>query len=324
MRNLLLCFAVIFLLTNCSSNHQEAPSESFSKETNDTEYNQEDNAFGDISTENNQVNEIQEEENDLSSSAAEVSSIEGKKFIRTANIKYRVKNVRQSTSRIEDITRKNEGFVVYTNLQSDINKTETTLISVDSTLETIYFTTYNTMTLRVPNSNLDQTLKDMSAEIDYLDFRTIRAQDISLSYLSNELKQKRIAEHNKRVTNTIEEQGKKIKQTLNAEESLLNKKEQQDLALIANLTLDDKVEYSTVELYIYQRQGIKRDKIENYKNIDAYQPSFFQQLVEGIATGWNGLKSLIIGLAHIWPLLLSLIVGFLFIKNYNHIFKTKK
>lgn len=164
----------------------------------------------------------------------------------------------------------------------------------------------------------------MSAEIDYLDFRTIRAQDISISYLSNELKQKRIAEHNKKVTSTIDKQGKKIKQTLNAENDLLYKKEQEDLAHIANLTLDDQVEYSTVELYIYQRQGIKREIIKNYKNIDAYQPSFFQQLAEGITNGWNGLKSLIIGLSNIWPLLLSLIFGFIFIKNYKHIFKSKK
>lgn len=323
MRNLLLSLSVILLLTNCSSNHQEAPSENAFKESNNSEYNQENDAFGDLTTEGDQTDEIQEETN-LSSSAAEVSSIEGKRFIRTANIKYRVKNVRKSTSRIEDITRKNDGFVIYTNLQSDINNTETTLISADSTLETIYFTTNNTLTLRVPNNNLDQTLKDMSAEIDYLDFRTIRAQDISISYLSNELKQKRIAEHNKRVTSTIDKQGKKIKQTLNAENDLLYKKEQEDLAHIANLTLDDKVEYSTVELYIYQRQGIKREIIKNYKNIDAYQPSFFQQLAEGITNGWNGLKSLIIGLSNIWPLLISLIFGFIFIKNYKHIFKSKK
>lgn len=324
MRNLLLSFFVILLLSNCSSNHQEAPSESFSKEENYTDHAQEDNAFEDMSTVGNQRNQISEEKPDLSSSASEVSSIDGKKFIRTANIKYRVKNVRQSTTKIEDITRKHDGFVTYTNLQSDINNITTTAISADSSLETMYFTINNTITLRVPNHNLDQTLKDMSAEIDYLDFRTIRAQDISISYLSNELKQKRIAEHNARVTNTIDEQGKKIKQTLHAEDDLLNKKERQDLAHIANLELEDKVEYSTVELYIYQRQGIKRELIENYKNTDAYQPSFTTQLSEGISTGWNGLKSLIIGLANIWPLIFTLLFGFIFIKNYRHIFKKKQ
>jgi len=52
----------------------------------------------------------------LSSSAAEVSGDSTKRFIRTAQMRFRVENVRKATLSLEDIIRKNGGHVTYTHL----------------------------------------------------------------------------------------------------------------------------------------------------------------------------------------------------------------
>ena len=56
-----------------------------------------------------------------SSAAKEPENESQRKFIRTADLKFRVKNVEKSTYNIEDITRHFGGFVTYTNLETTIS-----------------------------------------------------------------------------------------------------------------------------------------------------------------------------------------------------------
>src|SRR5688572_8732959 len=57
----------------------------------------------------------------ISSSAAKVNADTSRKFVRTANMKFKVKDVRKSTFGIEDIISKRDGFVSYTNLNSSVS-----------------------------------------------------------------------------------------------------------------------------------------------------------------------------------------------------------
>jgi len=84
-------------------------------------------------------------------------------------------------------------LVTYSNLQSTINDKISTKISQDSTLETTKYQVENTITLRVPQQNMDTVVKEIAKEIDYLDYRLIKADDVALRLLSNELLQKRSA-----------------------------------------------------------------------------------------------------------------------------------
>ena len=108
----------------------------------------------------------------VSSSAAVVGKKEdGRKFVRTAELKFKAKSVVKATYDIEDIVNRLGGFVTYTNLSSTIDNTSSTQVSEDSTLETTYYTVNNTMTIRVANNKLDTTLKEIAKNIDYLDFK---------------------------------------------------------------------------------------------------------------------------------------------------------
>jgi hypothetical protein len=144
-------------------------------------------------------------------------------FIRTADIKFKVKDVKQSTFVIEDLVSRHGGYVTYTNLSGTISYQYKTQVSSDSTEERTHYNVDNSITIRVPNRHLDSVLKGMAPLMDFLDYRTIKADDIKYTLLSNQLAEKRYKDHKQRFTKTIDTKGKKLKETVNAEDELLIK-----------------------------------------------------------------------------------------------------
>jgi len=253
-----------------------------------------------------------------STAAVENNKDTSRKFIRTADLKFKVKSVISSTYTIEDIAAHQGGFVTYTNLTSNTDNVTTTAVSADSSLETTYYTATNTMTIRVPNTRLDTTLKEISANIDYLDYRIIKADDVALQILANSLTQKRSAKNEERLKNAILSQAKKLNETTNAEELLLSKQEQADMAKISNLALIDQISFSTVNLIIYQRQSIKRELILNVRNIDAYEPGFGSQILESMMFGWDILEAFIVFLTKLWGLFVFAIAVYILYRIVKH------
>jgi hypothetical protein len=253
-----------------------------------------------------------------SSAAVENGKDTTRRFIRSADLKFKVKSVIKSTYDIEDITNRQGGFVTFTNLTSNIDNATTTAVSADSSLETTYYTVTNSITLRVPNTKLDTTIKEISNNIDYLDFRIIKAEDVALQILSNNLTQKRSAKNEERLTNAIDNRGKKLNETTVAEEILLSKQEQADNAKISNLSLTDQIKFSTINLSIYQRQTIKRELISNDKNIDAYEPGFGTKILDALVYGWDILETFIVFLTKLWGLFLFAIFVYFIYKKYGH------
>ena len=181
----------------------------------------------------------------ISSSAAVEPKNSNRKFVRTADIKFKVKNVAKSTTIIEDTTTKFGGFVTYTNLQSHINEEDKTKVSPDSTLVTTKYTVDNNITIRVPNTQLDTVVKSIAKQIDFLNFRVIKADDVTLQMLSNKMAKKRSTATEKRIATAIDEKGKKLNQVIDAEENLDTKKEQNNVKTIENLSLQDQVNFNT-------------------------------------------------------------------------------
>jgi hypothetical protein len=223
-----------------------------------------------------------------SSAAVENKQDETRKFIRTATLKFKVKDVIKSTYDIEGITVGQGGFVTYTHLQSEIDNTNTTNISADSSLVSTYYTVVNSMELRVPNVKLDTTLKEIARNIDFLDYRTIRAQDVALQMLANNLTQRRAI-----------------------------RQEQVDNAQIANLSLADQINFSTITLHIYQTQSVKHELVSNDKNITAYEPGLGSQLLDSLRFGWDILTTIIVFLVKLWGLILPAIVVYIAVIVYK-------
>ena len=255
-------------------------------------------------SENTSVSEEMASADVLSSSAAVEKPDSKRQFIRTADVKFRVKNVPQSTYAIENATTKHGGFVIYTNLQSSISERETSKISQDSLIETTKYSVENNITIRVPNTQLDTVIKTIAKQIDFLDYRVIKADDVSLLLLSNELAQNRLKSSGNRVTNAIDSKGKKLNQIVTSEDTLESKKEQLDNKKIENLSLRDQVNFSTLTLNIYQRETVRQEKIANTENKMISRPHLGIKLWDSIKSGWFILEDIISFTIQFWTIIL--------------------
>ena len=254
----------------------------------------------------------------ISSSAAVENKNSNRKFVRTADVKFKVKNVAKSTYAIEDATTKFGGFVTYTHLQSNIHSEDRTKVSQDSTLVSTKYKVDNNITIRVPNTKMDTVIKTIAKQIHFLDYRIIKADDVSLQMLSNELAQKRSNSSEKRLENAIDSKGKKLNQVVDAEANLDAKKEQNDASKLQNLSLQDQVNFSTLTLNIYQDESIKQEMVANEKSINAYRPNIGLQIWDSIKTGWFMLENIISFVVVLWPFAL---IGFLGLLGYNKFLK---
>lgn len=258
----------------------------------------------------------------VSSMAAETGNDNGRKFIRTSELKFKVKSVADATFKIEDIARREGGFVTLSDLTSSIDNVVTTKVSADSSVETKYYTVSNSIIIRVPNYKLDTTLKQIAKLVDFLDYRVIKADDVGLQLLSNNMAQKRIAKNEQRLTNAIDEKGNKLNDITNAEESLLNRDEQKDNAKLSNLSLNDQINFSTVTLSLYQRQTTKSELIANDVNLKEYQQSFLSSAYESFLTGFDILSSIILAIIKLWSVILLGLAAYFIYRKYG--FKLKK
>lgn len=252
----------------------------------------------------------------ISSSAAVEPKGSKHKFIRTAEIKFKVKNVVKSTYAIENTVQRFGGFVTYTNLQSNIHEQIKTKISLDSTLETTKYSVENNIVIRVPNTQLDTVIKTIAKQIDFLDSRVIKADDVSLKILSNQLSQKRGAVNQKRVEQAIDSKGKKINDVIDAENTLANQKEEHDNKAVENLSLQDQINFSTITLQLYQNETTKQEITESEKDSASYQPNLGIQIIDALKSGWYILQAILVFILNIWPFILLAFGGWFLYKRY--------
>jgi len=259
----------------------------------------------------------------ISSSAAQMSKFDSThKLIRTAELKFRALDVTVTSYTIEDIVKKFGGFTASTYLSSEISNKETTRISPDSLVETTTYHFTNEMVVRVPAKNMDTVLKCLVPMIDFLDFRNIKAEDVSLAYLRKQLEKKRLDLYNMQVSGltTTGNTGDRLA----AMESQLQKQIQNDEALIERLELDDQVSFATITLHIYGRDKTRHVMLPDEDRIDSYKPGFGKKLMHAIRSGWQVLQLFVIGLITLWPLWLAGALIWFIIARINKNKKSKQ
>jgi len=283
---------IALLMWSCSQTRQESPAEMTDLEL----------IAPDEKT--NPGNQNPSPETYISSSAAlENPSDTTRKMIRTADIKFKVIDVIRATYSIEDIVVKHNGFVENTNLASRIDRTKETAVKEDSTLLTTYYTVVNTLVLRVPNTQLDSTLKEIARLVEFMDYRNISAKDVTLDLLSKKLEQNRLARYDSRMKNAIDNKGKRLEDVSAAEDNLLNKQAQADESKLADLQILDKIKFSTITLSVYQNQSIKYEVIAKEKTIKPYSTPFSARFTDALKFGWTIIVEICLLLVNIWPLL---------------------
>ena len=141
---------------------------------------------------------------------------------------------------------------------------------------------------------MEEFVNHVSAMGINIDSLNIDIKDKTFEYLSTRLKAK-----NKENFTTREETTKSANQ-----EKILQGKDDLIDRHLTNSRLDDSVKNSTITLFFYETNVIKKEIIAN-DDLSAYNPPFFTRLTLALQTGWNLFVDLIVGLANIWVLLLS-------------------
>ncbi len=261
---------------------------------------------------------INSSSNFISSSAATNYDDGIHQFIRTAQMKFRVKSVPEATYTIEDIITKHKGFIIRSAISNENSySTTTTNISKDSSLVTYHSNLIADLKLRVPRTQLDTVLKELAPLALEIDYRTIEANDVTLQLLSEKLKQERLNKKEKRVSNAIDNNGKKLDSVIDAEEVLDNTIDDANKTKLAEYDIKDQIEYSTINIKLYQSTTNYQEKVLREKPTEEYKPSLGEQAIEALHNGWIIISTLFIFLLNIWPIILIAVLAWILYSKYK-------
>jgi hypothetical protein len=252
----------------------------------------------------------------LSSSAAKEPNDPNKKFVRTADLKFRVKEVVKSTQEIEDITGKFGGYVAYTNLESQQVGSSIEPYGEDSLIEVSKYQLRNEMVLRVPNTRLDSLLREIGTLVDHFDYRKIEAGDVTLQYEMNKRTAVLDRRMGGRIEDAIDSKGRRLYDITDAEDLVRSSSTSADAADIDNLRLLNDVKYSKVTLSIYEKPNVMTSVVVSDAVYQKYKPSFGDRFVTAMERSWNFLLDILLFFAQIWFLPFVGLVVYL-IYRYN-------
>jgi hypothetical protein len=245
-----------------------------------------------------------------------------KSVIRTAELRIKVKDVEKSLAQLEEMAKSIGGFVEYTNIESSEHGTTTKVISKDSLLQVTEYTVYGNITLRVPVTSFDSIVNTIQNAALFLNYRRTSAEDISLQYLENSLKAGVSKKSGNRIKDASESKGKKLDDIVEAETTASAMEQNAISNKIANFELQRRVNFSSIQVNLYQANQIYKESVTNI-NISDYKPSFGSRFLYALQNGWNGLVSFFIFLVNIWPVLAVVFVIYLMIRNRKFLFFKK-
>ena len=226
-----------------------------------------------------------------------------RKIVRTAQIKSKVENTEQATYKIEQIARKFNGFVTQTRLESrNLDKSDTP-VSQDSTLETTQFEVGNTIALRVPNERLDTFLSELSRIYTHLDYRNVRANDLTATFLTNQLKAQLRDNSAQRIARASDEKGKRLSDITDAEETRVNMKDAAIEQQIQNLETDYDIAFSVVNIEIYQNAMVSKTMKPSIGGLKTAANLGFR-LTQALANGWSILLEIVLFFVNLWAFIL--------------------
>ena len=248
-------------------------------------------------------------------SMAATQEVEGKKFIKTADVNMEVKNVYESTISIEKYLKKNGGFVTKSEMNSSVLSEENFPINDAEAKLVREFRQINDMEVRVPTVKLGEFLEFVNQSNLFLHTRNISAEDVSANIMMSDLEEKRMKKTENNIQ-TIKNNAEKV----NLADNNLSEQNNQKLA---TYNLSDNLKYSTVNLHLKEPSSrISSIAITNTKNFDnQYRYNFFYDVKNAIIKGFYLTQEIIVGLFTIWPILLFSGIGFYFWKKRKTVSK---
>lgn len=240
-----------------------------------------------------------------------------RKFIRTANANFAVKDVYQSANAIEDAVSAHGGFVTQNDIEAHPVKNEHYAKGDGKIINISEYELKGTLTVRIPSERTQEFLRAIASQIEFLDSRTFAAHDAQFEILKQQLDATRLNQTQNEQGQLTQEKGN-IEQKSNVIDARSETKSQRDDARIAQKQFDDKVAFSTITLAIYQPNVVKKSESDDLDSIVLdNRPSFFKRLGQSFAIGWYAVLEIVVQLMKIWPLWLAGLLAYFAISKFK-------
>lgn len=246
-------------------------------------------------------------------SSAATMKVKDKQFIKTAAVNMDVKNVYDATISIEKTVQELGGFVINSNLRSNVVSEDSYNTSDNEATLIRKYQTENSMQVRVPVSKLGELLTLINDKKLFLNARIINAEDVTSSIQYAEMEQKRIEKTEENIS-ALKTNKDKVKLS---NENRAEKNQQQ----LANLDVTDHLKYSTVDIFIKEpKLRIAEIAVTNTSHIDnKYHFNFIYDVKDAFISGFYLIQRIFVGLITVWPLLIVAGIIFYFFRKRKSI-----
>jgi hypothetical protein len=228
------------------------------------------------------------------------------KIIKTADMRFRVKDVQQTKEQLTTIIKSQGGSVAEFSIQSLVQETDKVSYSLDSLKEITAYRKEGRLVAKIPSEKLDDFTNMIAKSAVFVDQQSMKMDDQSLAYLANKLKVQNRAEALKAINQRKTKNG-------NVETSMYIKDDYVDKK-IENMNIDNRVKFSTITLDFYQDNTIHTTIIGNDRVSD-YGPGFFKRVGLNLWAGWSFLKEFILGLITLWPFIGIVVAAFFVVRH---------
>jgi len=265
MKRYLICAAIAIVMFGCNSNKGEyASSESLNKV-------------------------------EAMDSASTADTIATPKIIKTADMRFRVKDVQQTKEQLTSTIKAQGGTVAEFAINSTIQETDKVKYTTDSLKEITSYRKEGILVAKVPSEKLDEFTNMVAKMAVFVDNQAMKMDDQSIAYLANKLKVQNRAEALKTIDQTAKRKANNVETSLYIKDDYIDKK-------IENMNIDNRVKFSTITLNFYQDNTVKTLIVGN-DNLYDYRPGFFQRLGLNLIDGWVYFKEFILAISHLWMLM---------------------
>jgi len=220
------------------------------------------------------------------------SELHKSELVKTIDINFKVKNVRQAGEAIALLVDKYDGMVMHHDMQSTTKQSERVHLNNDSLMLVSAFNTTANMTIKIPSEKLEDFINQVNHMGIYINSSKMDIDDRTFDYLSTELKKNNREEF-------VDQQQKTPKVTPKRTEELLKVKDDIVDKQVSNLKTDYDVKFSTVTLSFYQSDTILKEVVAN-DDPSAYDISLSKRMALAFATGWAAFTDVLVVLINLW------------------------
>lgn len=240
-----------------------------------------------------------------------------RRFIRTAAAEFRVEDVYRSSNAIEALAARHGGFTMRNDVRSEVQSTQRRSLGNGRQVELSTYVTRGSVQVRVPSDRASRFLRELLAQMQFLDARTFEATDAQFELLRQQLAQARAHAAQTALGNAARQGGPLIDR-VDAIAAQTDAKAARDEATLQRLTFEDRVAFATLDLSLYQTPRLRRTEMDDIDAaIRAEGPAFWTRVGQSLHAGWQGLQEVAIVALAVWPLWLGIGLALLVMRAWR-------